>query len=459
MSQSSRAGGLNRQAGEGSSKEVPMKDLKIMVNEFGRLEKAINRLKQAEKELNELDVPENTFSKEIASLRAKLKLPDKVEVVEQELNALQKQLKALHLDESHKSPNLLPNELAQLYYDVALIGSGGFARVFRAKRKADGTEVAVKVPKTLDASTGRSFIREITSWQQLRHMNIVRLCDLNILPVPYIEMELCQRSLNELPKPLDTQQAASIVFHIAEGMNYAHSKGVIHRDLKPQNILLQGEVPKVSDWGLSKLAADSTSSKRSEFSPLYAAPEQLMPQKFGKPDQRTDIYQLGSIFYELVTGELPFKGNNFTELMAQTTSVEPKKPSEINHSAKEVEPIIMRCLRKEMKDRYQSVADMQKDLAEYLKMEFKESLSRSNRDMKRSAYYCAELCLIHLTRGDLAEALKYAVDLKHYASDDIKADIDNLAREIEHRLKEGMGTCEELMEKAGIILHQARMGR
>jgi len=450
-------------------KEATVKDLKVIAKEFERLAMAIERLKQAEKELDELNPPENTFRSQIESIRWKLKRPEKVDEVEQELSALRKQVQELppwrarRAEEARRGEAAaalsFPRELEQLYQDVTVIGSGGFARVFRAKRRADGTEVAVKVPLTLDASTGKSFVREITSWQQLRHLNIVRLYDLNILPVPYLEMELCQRSLNELPKPIDTQQAACMLFHIGEGMRYAHSKGIIHRDLKPQNILLQGEVPKVTDWGLSKIAAESASSTHSAFSPLFAAPEQLLPQNFGKPDKRTDIYQLGTVFYQLATGELPFKGDNFTELMAQITSVEPKKPAEVNPSTKEVEPIIMKCLRKEMKERYQSVADMQKDLAEYLKVEFKDSLSKSKGDMRRSGYYCAELCFIHLTRGDLGEALKYAVDLKHYASNDVKADLDSITGEIEHRLKERMGTCEELMEKAGIVLHQAMMRR
>ena len=314
--------------------------------------------------------------------------------------------------------------------------------MFRAKRRSDRTEVAVKVPVNLDAPTGKSFVREIASWQPLRHINIVRLYDLNILPIPYLEMELCQRSLDELPKPLGVEQASSLMFHIAEGVKHAHSQGIIHRDLKPQNILLQGEVPKISDWGLSKVVAITTSSTTHGFSPLYASPEQLAPQKFGKPDHRTDIYQLGSILYELATGELPFKGDNITELMAQVISVEPTEISVLNPATGAIKPIVMKCLRKEMKERYQSVAEMQRDLAEYLKLEYKESLSKSRGDIKRSGYYCAELCLVHLKLGDLGDALKYAMDSSHYASEEVKAELADLIGELEYRSKKALASLK-----------------
>jgi len=458
-------------------KDVPMKALKAMAKEFEQLDNAISRLGQAEKVLAELKPPENRYRSQIASIREKLKRPDKVDEVERELKLLKEQVlagsrpgeqrlaapdKELGTTGESRVPypaSPFPRELVELYHGIEFIGSGGFARVFRAKRRTDGIEVAVKVPISMDEATGKSFVREITSWQQLKHMNIVQLYDFNILPIPYLEMELCQRSLGELPKPLYIQQAASMLFHVAEGMRYAHSKGIIHRDLKPQNILLQGEVPKITDWGLSKISTESASTTFSAFSPLCAAPEQLLPQKFGKPDHRTDIYQLGTIFYELVTGELPFKGDSFTELIAQITNVEPTRLSALNPSTSAVEPIIMKCLHKEMKWRYQSVADMQKDLAEYLKMGFKDSLTKSKGDMGRSGYYCAELCLVHLRVADLAGALKYAHDLNHYASGQAKGEISGIIEELELRHRENLPCTDELLDRAAVVLHQVEMGR
>ena len=456
-----------------------MADRKLMEKQFKELDGAIERLKEVERELGELKPPDRVFDSQIESLRSKLKQPQRVDEVEQELTALRKSMEeyvpakpppAERVKErtappppprppSRQPDSLFPPELAELYSDATLIGSGGFARVFRAKRKSDGKEVAVKVPISLDSSTGKSFVREISAWQRLSHRNIVKLYDMNVLPTPYLEMELCQKRLDEMPKPLDVKEAAGIVFHLAEGLKHAHSNGTVHRDLKPQNILLQSDVPKIADWGLSKISAESTSSTRSTFSPVYAAPEQLASQQFGKPDHRTDIYQMGVIFYELVTGEMPSKADNITELMAQIINQEPPRPSAVNPEAAAVEPMIMKCLRKEMRDRYQSVDELQKDLAEYLEMEYKDSLKKSQGDMRRSGYYCAELFLLHVTRGDLAEALKYAADLDHYAGEGSKSDLDSLIAEFQQRSKDGLGIPAESVERAAMILHQVRMGR
>jgi serine/threonine protein kinase len=450
-----------------------MKDRKAREKEFKALEMSIERLKKAEIELAELKPPGDIFGPQIESIMSKLKDPSKVDEVEQELAVLRGQVKqyeesqrqaAKPQEASTKSAPQrasypFPRELEELYRGIEFIGSGGFARVFRAKRRADGIEVAIKVPINMDASTGKSFVREINAWQNLKHMNIVRLYDLNILPIPYLEMELCSQSLHELRKPLEIERAAGMMFHIAEGVKYAHSRGIVHRDLKPQNILLQGETPKIGDWGLSRVVAESTSSTRFAFSPIYATPEQLLPQQFGKPDHRTDIYQLGALFYELVTDRPPFKGDNITELMAQIVASEPIGPSSLNPASSAVEHVIMKCLRKQMPERYQSVAEMQKDLAEYLEVEYQDSLRKSQGNMKRSGYYCAELCLVHLRIADLPGALKYAHDLNHYASGQAKGEISGIIEELELRHREDLPCTDELMDRVAVVLHQVKMGR
>ena len=207
-----------------------------------------------------------------------------------------------------------PIELEEFYYDVDYIGGGGFARVFKAKRRKDGKEVALKIPVSLDPSVGRSFLREITNWSRLKHRNIVELYDANVLPIPYLELELCDTDLSMKDKPMKVEDAARIIFEIAEGLKFAHSRDIIHRDLKPKNILFKGDVPKISDWGLSKVASESKLSVKA-FTPLYASPEQVS-SKFGSPDHRTDIWQLGVIFYELVTGTVPFTGRDPAEVIS-----------------------------------------------------------------------------------------------------------------------------------------------
>ena len=241
------------------------------------------------------------------------------------------------------TPKTFPPELAEDYEEVEYIGKGGFARVFKAKRK-DGKVVAVKIPISLDEATGKSFIREIENWTKLNHGNIVRVYDYNILPIPYFEMELCDCSLADIKKPIEPEKAAWLIFNIAEGLKYAHSKGIVHRDLKPQNIMLKDGIPKISDWGLSKVMTESTSTSVTAFTPYYAAPEQIAG---GDKDERTDVWQLGIIFYELVTGELPFRGDNVVEVGMAIATKQLIPPSGINPEAKDVEPIIMKCLEKD----------------------------------------------------------------------------------------------------------------
>jgi formylglycine-generating enzyme required for sulfatase activity/serine/threonine protein kinase len=261
-----------------------------------------------------------------------------------------------------------PNELKHLYDNTEFIGSGGFARVFKARRK-DGRVVAVKIPLSLDEATGKSFLREITSWQRLSHKNIVSLFDANILPIPYLEQEYCDGwSLESLKKPLEITKACEIVFDIAEGLNYAHKQGIVHRDLKPQNILLtKDNVPKITDWGMSRVIAESRSSTQHGYTPAYASPEQVSPKKFGKPDERTDIYQLGVIFYNLLTGELPFKGDDIVEISSAIVNEKPIAPSELNPETKKVEHIVRKCLSKNKEGRYQSVEELQKELSKFVK--------------------------------------------------------------------------------------------
>jgi len=269
---------------------------------------------------------------------------------------------------STKTLRIFPPELKEYYKNVEFIGEGGFARVFKAVRVKDNLPVAIKIPISLDAVTGKLFLRELENWTKLEHPNIVKVYDYNILPIPYFEMELCDESLDELlkrKKVLDVNHACYLIFNIAEGLRYAHSKNIIHKDLKPQNILLKNGIPKISDWGLSRVLTQASVS-RVVFTPHYAAPEQFS-RKYGDIGVWTDVWQLGVVFYQLVTGELPFKGDDFIELMTAITTKDPIKPSELNPQIdKEVEDIILKCLKKKPEERYQSMSELQRDLAKYL---------------------------------------------------------------------------------------------
>ena len=353
-----------------------------------------------------------------------------------------------------------PPEISHHYSEPQFVGKGGFARVFRTKRE-DGRIVAVKIPSNLDESAGKSFIREISVWQQLSHENIINLHDMNVFPTPYLELEYADGgSLDALKKPIEVEQASRLIFNVAEGLKHAHNQGIAHRDLKPQNILLTGDLtPKITDWGLSKVMAESKSSSRFGFTPIYAAPEQISPKKFGRPDFRTDIYQMGVVFYELATGKVPFEGEDFSEIGFAIISEEPKPPSALNLECSELDAIILKCLNKHPDDRYQTIVEFQQDLAGYLKIEYTKSLPKSAGDLKRSCIYCGDLVLIHAKINDVEGALKYAVDMKNYAGDGWCNDVEGIVKQLDYLADRKQPIGDELMTQIGVVLHQLKMGR
>ena len=195
--------------------------------------------------------------------------------------------------------NFFPNELESKYTEIKYIGRGGIAWVFSARRKSDSLMVAVKIPISFDEMTGKSFLNEIAAWETLRHPNIVKVTAVNILPVPFVEMEYVPDALEAIEKPIPVWKAVHLIRGVADGLKYAHEQGFIHRDIKPHNILLDKDfVPKITDWGMSKVLANEVKkSSIAGFSLSYAAPEQVSPSEFGRTDERTDIYQLGVVFY------------------------------------------------------------------------------------------------------------------------------------------------------------------
>jgi len=257
------------------------------------------------------------------------------------------------------SSKSLPFELQPFFTDSAYMGEGGFGRVFKAINK-ENKQVALKIPKSFDKRSEKTFITEVSNWSHLDHPNIVKLLDYKILPIPYIETEFCEGRLEKGMKSL--QEAVSIVYEIAKGLEFAHNKNIIHGDVKLSNILIKNGIYKISDWGLSKLKIDE-SVTLSGATPSYAAPEQIS-QEFGKADERTDIYQLGNVFYELLTGRLPFEGD-ISQIYSSILTTQPIKPADINSNAKPVNDIIMKCLKKNKNSRYSSMGELIKELERY----------------------------------------------------------------------------------------------
>jgi Protein kinase domain len=263
----------------------------------------------------------------------------------------------------HGPAVLFPPSLGKRFLHPEFVGQGGLARVFRAQDAKTGMTVAVKVPVRFDEVTGTHFTKDIALWQGLIHPNIIRIYSSNILPVPYIEMEYAPSSLAGIPLPLPEEKAVAMVLGIARGLAYAHDRGVVHRDIKPENILLSADgTPKITDWGLGKAIGDPRQSSVIGFSPAYAAPEQLAPHAFGRPGQATDIYQLGMLLVELLTGTPAFRGEGMHDLNLAILEGAPAVPSWSGRHERELRGIILRCLAKKPEERYKSVADLIRDL-------------------------------------------------------------------------------------------------
>ena len=217
-------------------------------------------------------------------------------------------------------------------------------------------------------------------------------------------------------------------------------------------------MPQISDWGLSKVMTQSrTTTVSGGFTAYYAAPEQIT----NKPkDSRTDIWQLGVIAYELVTGQLPFIGESIVEIGMAIATKEPELPGAVHPDAQPLNAIILKCLEKNPEQRYQSVVDLQKDLAVYLKMNYTQSLGESIHvnDLQRSAYYCGDLVLISMKIGDLVAAYKYANDLIRYSAGEIRVEATELAKQIKMMVEmEIQELPDELIRKAEVLVYQVRM--
>jgi len=353
----------------------------------------------------------------------------------------------------HGPPEMmtLPAELTARYRDWRFLGWGGFARVFSATKK-DGTKVAIKLPRVPDTATGKSFIAELQNWTDMDHENIVQVFDFNILPVPFFEMELCDGSLAQLERPVDTVTAAELLYAICSGLAYSHARGVVHRDLKPSNILLRDGVPKISDWGLSLVLSDiPVTTSLAAFSPQYAAPEQVAG---GTKDERTDIWQAGVILYELITGSLPFAGETLLETMNAIVARDPTPPSHHVREVADLDGIILRCLSRDPAGRYQHAAELRSALAGYLEREYNARLAAAiaGKSQPKAARYCSAILLMSLEKGDLTAAYRYSSELLDYADWRRRSAVQDL----KHRILDAMDNDGEIRE---VILRSRDLAR
>jgi serine/threonine-protein kinase len=258
------------------------------------------------------------------------------------------------------------------YKLIEVIARSGMASIFKAIDQVGGATVAIKVPYMQFESDvvfyGR-FQREEEVGRRLNHPNIIKVLTPKRKSRMYIAMEyvegLSLRALMREPGGMPTEKALDIARQICEAMVYMHSQGVVHRDLKPENILVthEGQI-KIMDFGI----ALDESARRLTWSglsstigtPDYMAPEQVSGRR---GDVRTDIYSLGVILYEMLTGNLPYSGPNVYTVMRSKTAEDPQPPSAFKPDIDpHLEEIVLHAIERAPRDRYASANEMLEDL-------------------------------------------------------------------------------------------------
>lgn len=265
--------------------------------------------------------------------------------------------------------------LADRYEILEQIGTGGMSDVYRAKCHKLNRFVAIKVLKK-EYSEDKTFVSKFRAEAQaaagLTHPNIVNVYDVgDENGIYYIVMELVEgitlKKYIEKKGKIPYKEAVSIAIQVAKGMQAAHSHHIVHRDIKPQNIIISrdGKV-KVTDFGIAKAASSSTITSSTMGSVHYISPEQA---RGGYSDERSDIYSLGITIFEMLTGTVPFDGDSAVAVAVQHIQDSIPAPSQLVEGIPvSVDKIVLKCTQKKTDRRYQSASELIADLKKSLVM-------------------------------------------------------------------------------------------
>ena len=261
--------------------------------------------------------------------------------------------------------------LADRYQISELIGKGGMAMVYRAVDLRTGHSVAIKILRpefSEDAEFLSRFQREAEAASKMSHHNIVNLLDVGMdgdnryLVMEYVQGKTLKEVIREKGK-MSPQVAGQIAVRILAALQHAHRNGIIHRDIKPQNILVHADGHiKVADFGIARMANSSTLTKGDNVmgSVHYFSPEQASGEQAG---ETSDIYSVGVVLYEMLTGKVPFDGDSPVAVAMQHLHAQPTPVRELSPEVPEpVSRVVETAMEKEPKKRYQSALEMASDL-------------------------------------------------------------------------------------------------
>jgi serine/threonine-protein kinase len=270
-------------------------------------------------------------------------------------------------------------ELPQLsgYEVLGVLGKGGMGIVYKARQRGLGRAVAVKMILAgahAGARVRGRFRREAEAVARLQHPGIIQIFEIGEHEgQPFLSLELVEgggldRRLREAPP--SAREAAEMVRRLAEAVAYAHRHGVVHRDLKPANVLLTADgTPKISDFGLAKYLEEEGGQTQDGAvlgTPGYMAPEQAQG-RVGEIGPAVDVWALGAILYELLTGRPPFKGSTVWDTLQMVRTTEPVAPRQIRSRVpRDLETMCLKCLEKEPRKRYATADDLAEDLRLFL---------------------------------------------------------------------------------------------